>query len=164
VTGCLFFLAIGLMLVQGQQVAHVPNGLPAGSMAALVLAVLAIIARTILPPWLAKVNREKIFSRIDMQEPVERQPLGLRRESLASMISPADLWSTYVGRIIASVAPLEFAVAGVLVAYLVDHAAWAPAVAAILTIVIALHFPTHRRAIAWADQQIRLLATEHDLS
>jgi len=145
VGGCVFFLAVVLSIRLRGGAAPAGPG-PLLAYVAVGFAVMALVARAVVPTVLVRAGLRRLAAR----QTEASDPAG----------AVAALWRLFSTRTIVCGAILEGAAFFALVAYLVEGAAIALAVALLLIAALALHFPTRSGTARWIQRQRESLEQE----
>lgn len=143
--GCLFFLAIALVLrVQGAFGAAAKQ--PIVTYVAVGFAVLALAARVIVPAAVVRSGRGRLAARqAGSSDPAE---------------TTRELWRLLTTRTIVAAALLEGATFFSLVAYMLEGSPLALVIAVLLIVGLGMHMPTRSTAAGWIERQTAALKQE----
>jgi len=158
--GCVFFLAIVLVVGPGAGNAADPRSLMLSCVAAAFLGA-ASGARSVVPGFLVRAGRKNIAR--------GTFPAGQAAVQGESQQTPSPerdavmLFTLFQAKTIAGAAILEGTTFFVLIAYMVERFAPLLAVAVVLILLIAAHMPTRSRVVGWIENQLRLVDEERSL-
>ncbi len=115
-------------------------------------------SRLVVPPRLAARQRQAIARR---QFHVPPQQLSPQMQQFLLTTGDAGLlWLVFVKKLLMAGAPLEGATFLAGVAYLVEGSPWALGAAVVLVATLAMMIPKREAAIAWIEDQLRLVEQE----
>jgi hypothetical protein len=158
--GCVSFLVIALLL---GPVGEPPRELPLLTAVALGAAVLAVIARLIVPRVLEVRVRGDILRAIREGEPRGGKASGETPDAESPPRGVPELLGLYSRQTIINGALLEGAAFFLLVAYFLEGAAISLAVAVLMILGIVLQTPTRAGLIRWTEEQLDKLREQRSL-
>ncbi len=156
--GCVVFLAMALfMRLGGNGPAQAAAEEPMLVYVVLVFAAAMLLARAVVPAWLVSAARRKIAEGTwkPPQQASGNSPIP--DEFLAKTGDAGKLCYVFTTKTIVGAAMFEGAAFFALVAYFVEGTTLSLAVAAVLIVAVALHFPTPGRVVGWIERQLSLL-------
>jgi hypothetical protein len=156
-TGCAFFMAIATFVSSSTSVNSDSRLV---TYIALGLVVLTVIPRVIVPPIIVAAGRKKILRQL--RENSSKQP-ATGAKSFGEVEDEAGRQTTLLlfGKTIFSAALVEGPTFFLLVAYMLERSPLALGAAAILLLILTLHFPTVGRTENWVEGQLQLLKEEY---
>ncbi|MGO8689208.1 MAG: hypothetical protein ACLQLG_06205 [Thermoguttaceae bacterium] len=156
VAGVLFFLAVVLLVVR--PAIHPPGILTA---VAVVFAGMMVVARAVVPRAVVAMARRRILAGT-FQLP-GRGPWGNQGQDIAADDDGRRLLAVYQQKTIMGAAMLEGCAFLAAIVYLAEGSLPSLALAAVLLVGIAAHFPTRGRITDWIQRQLELLEQERPL-
>lgn len=153
--GALFFLVAARFIRLGRPPAAHP---PVLTWLALAVAASTMLIRLVVPPRLAARQRQAIARR-QFQAPSPPQSPQVQ-EFLLTTGDAGLLWLVFVKKLLMAGAPVEGATFLAGVAYLVEGSPWALGAAVLLVATLAMMIPRREAAIAWIEDQLRLVEQE----
>ena len=148
VMGCVTFLCVALYV--REQLGRADTETPLITYVGLVGLPVALGLRFLVPTQIARATRQRLIAAESGADSTD--------QSIATQLGMA-----YQTRTIIAGALLEGPTFLFLVAYLVEGSPIAIACAVVLTVALALHFPTSSRVENWIGEQIRLVEQEKHL-
>jgi hypothetical protein len=154
-TGPLFFLAIVCFLVRGD-LRSAFDGMPILTLVGLVMAGSLVVVRAIV---------QQAFTSNARREIMRQNPgtAGGKPSAESADRVTGQLLGLYQTRMIIGSAMFEGAAFFLLVTHMIERSPWSLAVAVVLIVGVASHFPTVGRVGRWIDQQQALLEEERQL-
>ena len=155
VTGCLIFGAIVLYLGQVGQLPDGGDGFPLMTYVGMFFACTAMAARVVALKIIESRARKRICEGTWQVPASSQQPASPQWVEMVERIGDRGRLSIVLHiRTIVGAAILEGSAFFLLVAYLLDESPLALAVAIVMIVGVALHFPTRSSATHWIENQL----------